>query len=52
MQKDSLIMGAFGGMLFLCFLMQALPSKQNCEVSVMYRGGKVEVVRYGVIAKY
>jgi hypothetical protein len=51
-KNDSLITGAFAGMLFLCFLMLAVPEKKTCEVSVTYSGGRVEVVRYGVMAKY
>lgn len=52
MRADSYVAGFFIGCLSLCFLMMALPDKRTCEVSVMYRGGKVEVVRYGVVAKF
>lgn len=50
--KDCFVMGLFAGGLILCLLMLALPAKQACEVSVMYLGGKVEVVRYGVVKSY
>ena len=49
---DAYVAGFFIGCLAMCFLMMAVPDKKTCEVSVMYRGGKVEVVRYGVLAKY
>ena len=52
MRADSYVAGFFIGCLSLCFLMMALPDKRTCEVSVTYAGGKVEVVRYGVVNKF
>ena len=51
-ERDCVVMGVFSGCLLLCFLMMVLPEKKTCEVSVMYQGGKVSVVRYGVVKTF
>jgi hypothetical protein len=52
MKQDHIIMGAFGGMLFLCFLMLAVPEKRICEVSYTKQGTNVTVVHVGVVTKF
>lgn len=51
-ERDCVVIGAFAGMLFLCALMLAMPKPVSCEVKMMYDGGKVSVVRFGVVKSY
>lgn len=50
--KDVFVLGMFAGMFFLCVLMLAIPKPSSCEVKMMYDGGKVSVVRFGVVKSY
>ncbi len=52
MRADSFVAGVFGGMLLLCVLMLALPTKKICEVSLYRNNGKTEHVHVGFISKY
>lgn len=48
-RADAYIAGFFLGCMALCMLMLAVPKPTSCQVKMYYDGGRVEVVRFGVV---
>jgi hypothetical protein len=49
---DHYVMGAFVGMFFLCLMMLFIPKPTTCQVKMVYDGGRIEIVRFGVVNTY
>lgn len=49
MRADAYAVGFFAGCLFLCALMLAIPKPTTCQVKMYYDGGRVQIVRFGVV---